>query len=69
VLAEYSKAQDVTSRRLYLETMESVLHGVNKVIIDKDGGQGVIPYLPLPDLDRRARANEQQQPRSEGSTP
>ncbi len=69
VLAEYSKAQDVTSRRLYLETMESVLHGVNKVIIDKDGGQGVIPYLPLPDLDRRARANDQQQPRTEGSTP
>jgi membrane protease subunit HflK len=56
VLAEYSKAQDVTLRRIYLETMEEVLKGVNKVIIDgNQSGNGVVPYLPLPDLDRRAR--------------
>jgi membrane protease subunit HflK len=59
VLAEYSKAEDVTARRLYLETMESVLKGMNKVIIDGQGGNGVIPYLPLPDLERRARTAQQ----------
>jgi modulator of FtsH protease HflK len=61
ILTEYLKAQDVTSRRLYLETMEQVLKNVNKVIIDgAQGANGVVPYLPLPDLDRRAR--EQRQP-------
>ena len=56
ILAEYLKAQDVTSRRLYLETMEAVLKGVNKVIIDSPAGSnGVVPYLPLPELDRKAR--------------
>ena len=46
----------MTSRRLYLETMEQVLKGVNKVIIDgKEGSNGVVPYLPLPELERRAR--------------
>lgn len=60
ILTEYAKAEDVTVRRIYLETMEEVLKGVNKVIIDgKQGQNGVVPYLPLPDLERRAR---QQQP-------
>jgi membrane protease subunit HflK len=47
----YSRAKDVVSRRMYLETMEQVLRGVNKVIVDSPAGaQGVIPYLPLPQL-------------------
>lgn len=53
VLAEYQKAPEVTRKRLYLETMEEVLGGVNKVILDETGsggGQGVIPYLPLNQL-------------------
>jgi membrane protease subunit HflK len=55
VLAEYANAQEVTIRRIYLETMEEVLAGKNKVIIDgAENGNGVIPYLPLPDLERRA---------------
>lgn len=58
VLTEYSKAEDVTARRLYLETMEAVLKGMNKVIIDGQNGNGVVPYLPLPDLERRARAGQ-----------
>ena len=63
ILTEYLKAEDVTSRRLYLETMEQVLKGVNKVIIDgKEGGNGVVPYLPLPDLERRARESREQAP-------
>ncbi|RXF72052.1 protease modulator HflK [Hansschlegelia zhihuaiae] len=48
VVAEYKKAPDVTRERLFLETMERVFGGVDKVIIDpKAGGQGVVPYLPL----------------------
>jgi len=51
VLEEYSKAPDVTRKRLYLETMEEVLGGLEKVIIDdQTGGQGVVPYLPLNQL-------------------
>ncbi|SMO56733.1 FtsH protease activity modulator HflK [Paracoccus laeviglucosivorans] len=50
VYDEYVKAPDVTRRRMYLETMERVLGQVNKVILDGDGGQGVVPYLPLDQL-------------------
>ena len=55
VLAEYQQAPEVTRKRLYLETMEQVLGRVNKVILDDDvgGGQGVVPYLPLNELQRR----------------
>lgn len=50
VYEEYAKAPDVTRKRLFLETMEEVLRGSNKVIVGQGGGQGVIPYLPLPEL-------------------
>jgi membrane protease subunit HflK len=56
VYNEYDKARDVTTKRIYLETMEEVLRGMNKVVIDQaGGGSGVVPYLPLPELERRAR--------------
>jgi len=42
----YREAPDVTRKRLYLETMESVLPKVDKVIIEP-GAAGVLPYLPL----------------------
>ncbi len=62
VLSAYAASKDVTIQRLYLETMEQVLGGTNKVIIDSNsggnGGNGVIPYLPLPDLERRARERD-----------
>ena len=70
ILTEFSKAEDVTTRRLYLETMEQVLKGTNKVIIDGQASQGVVPYLPLPDLERRARQQEETPAaRPEGSAP
>ena len=51
VYDEYVKAPEVTRRRMYLETMENVLGQVNKVILDgSQGGQGVVPYLPLDQL-------------------
>jgi modulator of FtsH protease HflK len=53
VYEEYKKAPDVTRQRLYLETMERVLGGTDKVILDSEGGPGVVPFLPLNDLSRR----------------
>lgn len=50
VYEQYAKAKDITSERLYLETIEEVLRNVNKVMVDKSGGPGVVPYLPLPEL-------------------
>jgi membrane protease subunit HflK len=56
VFTEYVKAPEVTRRRLYIETMERVLGGMNKVILDGvsggEAGQGVVPFLPLNELGR-----------------
>jgi membrane protease subunit HflK len=38
---------------MYLETMERVLGGADKIIVDSKGGQGVVPYLSLDQLQRR----------------
>jgi membrane protease subunit HflK len=46
VLEEYRKAPEVTRKRLYLETMEEILPGVEKIIIEP-GTASVLPYLPL----------------------
>ncbi|MCY4305313.1 MAG: FtsH protease activity modulator HflK [Aestuariivita sp.] len=57
VFEEYSKAPEVTRKRLYLETMEEVLGRVDKIILDenKDGaGQGIVPYLPLNELRKNS---------------
>ncbi len=54
VYDQYKNAKDVTRERLFLETMEQVLGQTNKVIVEQGaGGQGVVPYLPLPELQRR----------------
>lgn len=55
VLEEFTKAPEVTRKRLYLETMEEVLGRVDKIILDdtsEGSGQGVVPYLPLNELRR-----------------
>jgi membrane protease subunit HflK len=49
VLAQYRAAPDVTKRRMYLETMSSVLGGMNKVIVD-NSAKGVVPYFQLPSM-------------------
>ncbi|MFN3232880.1 MAG: FtsH protease activity modulator HflK [Alphaproteobacteria bacterium] len=53
VYDEYIQAQDVTRKRIYLETMEQILRDVNKIIIDDSAGSGVVPYLPLPEVQKR----------------
>ena len=50
-----SKAPEVTRRRIGIDTMQGVLAGVNKVIVDNKGGPGVVPYLPPPQLQRGSR--------------
>lgn len=60
VLTEYQAAPEVTRKRLYLETMEKVLSGVDKIILENQGeggGQGVVPYLPLNELRRSGGNN------------
>lgn len=53
VYDEYAKARDVTRERLFIETMEGVLSQSNKVIMEGGTGQGVVPYLPLPEIEKR----------------
>ncbi|MEP4199033.1 MAG: FtsH protease activity modulator HflK [Aliishimia sp.] len=61
VLAEYQAAPDVTRKRLYLETMEKVFGDVDKIILEQglggEGGNGVVPYLPLNELRRSSGGN------------
>jgi membrane protease subunit HflK len=57
IYESYKTAPEVTRRRLYIETMRDVLGKANKVIIDeKGGGQGVVPYLPLNELNKSRAA-------------
>ncbi len=52
VLDQYKKAPAITRERIYLETMERVFGGMNKVIVDQNpSAQGVVPYLPLGALE------------------
>ncbi|WP_439496632.1 FtsH protease activity modulator HflK [Bosea sp. (in: a-proteobacteria)] len=57
VYDQYKNAPAVTRERLFLETMERVLGGTDKIILDQRGnGQGVVPYLPLNELPQRRPA-------------
>ena len=55
VYDEYKKAPDVTRQRLFLEMQERVLSGADKIILDQKSGsgQGVVPFLPLDQLQKR----------------
>jgi membrane protease subunit HflK len=52
---QYKKAPGVTRQRMYLETMERVLGGTDKIILDS-GASGVVPYLPLDELTKQRPA-------------
>ena len=56
VYQAYKVSKDVTMQRIYLETLEEVFGNVNKVIIDQNTeNSGVVPYLPLPEIQKRAK--------------
>ncbi len=57
-LREYSQAKDIISKRIYIETMEEILPGIDKVIIDGKAGDRVLPYLPLDRLNRPPKSPE-----------
>ena len=61
ILGEYEKAPEVTRQRMYLETVERVLGDMNKIIIEDEAGSGVVPYLPLTELQRRSNQGSTQQ--------
>jgi len=56
IYEEYKLAPEVTRRRLYYETMEQILSKTDKTIVESGN---VTPYLPLPELKRRAQATPQ----------
>jgi len=58
---QYKVAKDVTKKRMYLETMEEILSGMNKVILDGKSSEGVVPYLPLQQLNPSKAPVENQQ--------
>ncbi len=62
IYEEYVSAPEVTRRRMFLETMERIFEGTEKIIIDEtEAGQGVVPYLPLEQLRK-------QQTRTQGAS-
>jgi membrane protease subunit HflK len=70
IYEQYKKAPDVTRQRMYLETMERVLGGTDKTIIDTGSaaGPGVVPYLPLGSLPQERAAGAKPQAQS-GANP
>lgn len=58
VFNEYRSQPEITTRRIYLETMSQVLKGMDKVLLDNSGaGTGAVPYLSLNELTERARSS------------
>ena len=63
IYAQYKLAPEVTKRRMYYETMESVLSKTNKTVIE---APGVTSYLPLPELRRNSAAKSDQDTSKQG---
>ena len=61
LLKEYKVAPDVTRQRIYIDAMTKLLKGVNKVIIEGNT-QSVLPYLPLPSLQKSKKESETTNP-------
>ena len=64
VYQAYRQSKDVTTTRIYLETLEGIFSNVNKVIIDSEvgkAGAGVVPYLPLPEIKKKQQNNSSSQ--------
>jgi membrane protease subunit HflK len=57
IFQAYLKDKDVTKERIYIETVEEIFSNVDKIIIDSDAGNGVVPYLPLKELNKSTGGN------------
>jgi len=62
IYEQYRNAPAVTRERMYIETMERLLAGVNTTLVDQTVGQGVVPYLPLGQVERSGARSQLQQP-------
>jgi modulator of FtsH protease HflK len=73
VLDEYKRAPEVTRQRIYLETIERLFAGTDKIILDSGGqgqtGAGIVPILPLDQLTRRPPAGPTGQTGPTGGRP
>jgi membrane protease subunit HflK len=72
IFDEYRKAPEVTRRRMYLETMERVFSGMDKVIVDPStsrGGGGIVPYLPLGELGGQTAPQQPARPQTQIQRP
>jgi len=60
IYEQYKNAKEVTRKRMYLETMEEVLSGVDKVILDKGSANNLLPFLQLGKNDKPSDAGAKQ---------
>lgn len=60
IYKEYAQAKEITKKRLYLETLEEVMKGMDKVILGNDKA-GVVPYMALPELKKKVQATPTQE--------
>ena len=69
IYEQYKQNPAVTSRRLYLESLEQIMGSMNKVLVDTGPG-GTVPYLPLDQLMRQTpRQPEPQSPAATAPAP
>lgn len=47
IYKQYISAKDVTRKRMYLETMESILENATKYIVSDESSKSVVPYILL----------------------
>jgi len=47
MLSQYRTAQEVTRKRMYIETMEEILPTMDKIIVEGSVGKNILPHLPL----------------------
>ena len=57
-LKEYNRGKDVIRKRMYIETMEDILPGMDKVVIEGNIANGILPYLPLGQQGSREKMKE-----------
>jgi membrane protease subunit HflK len=53
VYNQYKSSKELTRNRIYIETMEHIFKDLDKVLLDNSRGQGVVPYLALPNINKQ----------------
>jgi membrane protease subunit HflK len=66
ILTEYTRAPEVTRKRLFLETQEQIMSSVSKVIVDQKGTNSLL-YLPLDKLIKQSALDEDEQDQTKAS--